>query len=236
MGQNLGCSTGDVQPLGIVGAASPALGHPFVLACDGCPLIYKNYLGGMRLPGACSGRLVPAGGVRGPAGEGWPSLEFDRWVTVAFQLTPPSHPHPSQLGSLPEGLLMGVEHRRALGGPSPQPTPPEIPGGGCGLNPPTLGCSCALSPDPARYTLAPSPTRFSARRGGPWPPPWPLPTSEMAPNPGKMPLDVTTRLSLGVRGIGICPPSFPPLLSLKAIERINLSGFMACLSHPTKPT
>lgn len=74
---------------------------------------------------------------------------------------------------------------------------------------------------------------------GLWPPLWPLPTSEMAPNPGKMPLDVTTRLSLRVRGMGICPPlslSLPPPLSLKAIERINLSGFMACLSHPTKPT
>lgn len=84
-----------VQHRGRAGAASPALGHPFVLACDGCPLIYKNYLGGMRLPGACSGRLAPAGGARG---EGWPSLEFDRWVTVAFQLTPPSRPRPSQRG------------------------------------------------------------------------------------------------------------------------------------------
>lgn len=74
------------------------------------------------------------------------------------------------------------------------------------------------------------------RMGGLRPPPWPLPTSEMAPNPSKMPLDVTTRLSLEVRGVGTCPPLSTPPLSLEAIERINLSGFMAGLSHPTKPT
>lgn len=68
MGQNLGCSIRDARALDSIGAASPALSHPFVLACDGCPLIYKNYLGGMRLPGACSGRLVPAGGDEGAGG------------------------------------------------------------------------------------------------------------------------------------------------------------------------
>lgn len=204
-----------MQALGTVGAASAARGHPFVLACDGCPLIYKNYLGGMRLPGACSGRLVPAGGARGPAGEGWPSLEFDRWVTVAFQLTPPpSQPYPSQLGSLPEGLLMGAGHRRAPGAhlaAHPTGDPEEE-----GAEPTAPGRSCALSPDEARYTSAPSPGRCR----GTWPPLWPLPTSEMAPNPGKMPLDVTTRLSLGVRAVGTCPP-FPPCFQGKQLRELT---------------
>lgn len=55
---------------------------PFVLSWNGCPLIYKKLPGRNEAARVCSRRLVPVWG------KGMASTEFDRCVTVAFQLTP----------------------------------------------------------------------------------------------------------------------------------------------------